>query len=325
MEYQYSVSEWMLFFYVYCLIGWCIESTFVSVRKRKFVNRGFMRGPFLPLYGSGAVMILFVTIPFRDNVIAMFFAGALAASILEYATGTVMEAIFKVRYWDYSKNKFNLNGHICLSTSIAWGALTLVLVDLIHTPIERLILAIPEMIQNILVTVLTIGVTADFALSFKAALDLKDILVKMEKAKEELERMQSRLDAIIAFAHLKETEKKSSRREQISELLQDIKKKLELLQSNYQQGDVKEKKGLQQFKTELEQMKEKYIVEREKSRSVREWFGFYRRSILKSHPTLSSSKFKEVLAELKEASEEKKEKEKKKRTEGNAYEEKDKL
>ena len=69
----------------------------MSCVKKKLVNRGFMRGPFLPLYGSGAVLMLFVTIPFRDNLILMFLSGAIAASILEYFTGVAMESIFKVR------------------------------------------------------------------------------------------------------------------------------------------------------------------------------------------------------------------------------------
>ena len=323
MEYQYSVSEWMLFFYVYCLIGWCIESAFVSLRKRKFVNRGFMRGTFLPLYGSGAVLLMFVTIPFRDHIIAIFFVGALAASALEYVTGAAMEAMFQVRYWDYSQNKFNVNGHICLSTSIAWGVLTVILVRWIHAPIERWIAAIPDSLKSILAAAVTIGAAADFALSFKAALDLKHILGKMEKAKQNLQQAQSRLDAIIAFAHLKENGKKTSRIGKISDLLQDIKKKLELLQRDEQQAEGKERKWLPQFKAELEQLKETYIVEREKNRSVRDWLGFYRRSMLKSHPTLSSPKFREALAELKAASEEKREKKKKK--DGERHEEKDKL
>lgn len=314
MNYQYSAAEWILFFYIYCFIGWCIESTYVSVRKHKFVNRGFMRGPFLPLYGSGAVLMLFVTIPFRDNLIAMFFVGAIAASILEYFTGAAMEAIFKVRYWDYSKNRFNLNGHICLGTSIAWGCLTLALVKVIHTPVEKLVFALPIWVQGTAALLLTAYVAADFGLSFKAALDLKDILIKMEKAKEDLERIQTRLNAMIAFVYPREEENKSSRRDKISEILQDIRKKLEVLQSEAKQGNIEhKKKEPEQFKEELEVLKEKYVAEREKRSLIRDRMDFYKRSILRSHPTLSSPKFKEVLAELKEASEEKKEKKGKKK------------
>lgn len=107
MNYNYTLVDWLLFFYIYCFIGWCIESTFVSVKQKKFVNRGFMRGPFLPLYGSGAVLMLYVSIPVRNNLLMTFLAGCIAATILEYVTGVAMEALFKVRYWDYSDQSFN--------------------------------------------------------------------------------------------------------------------------------------------------------------------------------------------------------------------------
>ena len=125
MSYEtYTTVDWLMFFYIYCFLGWCFESTYVSIQHKKWINRGFMRGPFLPLYGSGAVIMLFVTIPVRDNVFLTFLFGAVGATILEYFTGAAMEALFKVRYWDYSNNRFNLNGHICLGTTIAWGFLT---------------------------------------------------------------------------------------------------------------------------------------------------------------------------------------------------------
>lgn len=311
MDYRYTISEWLLFFFLYCFAGWCIESTYVSIHQHKLVNRGFMRGPFLPLYGSGAVMALFITIPFRDSIPEMFVVGAIGATILEYFTGVIMEAIFKVRYWDYSDKKFNLNGHICLGTSIAWGFLTIALVKFIHAPVEQFVLRIPEKVQAGIAMVLTVIMAGDFALSFKAALDIRDILVKMEKAKEELERVQTRLDAMIAFLYPREEQKeKTSKRQQISEILQDIKKKFDLLQTDFEQEDSKAKENLVQSKKELIQLREKYIIAREQRISLRERLGFYKRSILKSHPSINSTKFKDALSELKTLSEDKKDKKK---------------
>ena len=73
--YSYTAVQWLFFFYFYCFFGWCFESTVVSVSKKKFVNRGFMRGPFLPLYGSGAIMMLVVSMPFQDNIFMVYIAG----------------------------------------------------------------------------------------------------------------------------------------------------------------------------------------------------------------------------------------------------------
>lgn len=189
MDFQYNLAQWLLFFYIYCFFGWCIESAYVSIHKKKFVNRGFMRGPFLPLYGSGAVMMLFVTIPVRDSLVLTYIFGAIGATILEYITGACMEALFKVRYWDYSDKPFNIHGYVCLGTTLAWGLLTILMVRFIHEPVEHLILSLNQTLQDVLATVLTIYVTSDMALSFKAALDIRTMLEKMTKVKEEMEKV----------------------------------------------------------------------------------------------------------------------------------------
>lgn len=198
--YSYSIVQWLFFFYFYCFVGWCIESAYVSLRTRKLTNRGFMRGPFLPLYGSGAIMMLVVSMPFQEYLPLVYVAGCIGATALEYVTGVTMEALFKVRYWDYSDKKFNFQGHICLGTSLAWGLLTILMTRLVHRPVERLVLAIPGTVLTVLTLALTVVIACDFALSFKAAMDLRDILVMMEKAKEEMMHIQKRLDVIIALA-----------------------------------------------------------------------------------------------------------------------------
>ena len=92
----------MLLLYVYCFIGWCFESSYVSLRVRCLVNRGFMQAPFLPLYGIGVLLILISTRPFLDNVILTYIVGATVATLWELTVGAGMEWLFKVKYWDYS-------------------------------------------------------------------------------------------------------------------------------------------------------------------------------------------------------------------------------
>ncbi len=312
MDFEYNLTQWLLFFYIYSFFGWCIESSYVSNRKRKFVNRGFMRGPFLPLYGSGAVLLLFVTIPVRDSLILSFIFGAAAATVLEYITGACMEALFKVRYWDYSNNPFNLHGYVCLGTSLAWGLLTIVMIRIVHEPVEHLVLSINQTVQDILAAVLTFYVTADMALSFRAALDIRAMLEKMTRVKEEMEKMQGRLDAMIAFAGPKMAEKKEEIQNlpYVGEMLQGIKTRLEILQTR-EREDSGPRKSLEQFRDEIDQIRRKYIVIRERRSLLRERLGYYRRSMLKSHPSITSKKFASALSELKEIAQEKGEKKKK--------------
>ena len=144
-------------------------------------------------------MMLVVSMPFQDNIVLTYIAGCIGATALEYVTGVAMEALFKVRYWDYSKNKFNFQGHICLSSTLTWGFFTIMMTRVIHRPIELFVMGIPKNILNYATFFLTVYIVADFALSFKTALDLRDILAKMQRVKEEMERMNKRLDVIIAF------------------------------------------------------------------------------------------------------------------------------
>ena len=110
----YTPLQWLLIFFVYSVLGWVWESCYVSVKSKRWVNRGFLHGPWLPIYGSGAVVVLLVTLPARGRPALIFLLGMIGATVLEYVTGESMEKLFHMRYWDYSDKPLNVNGHICL-------------------------------------------------------------------------------------------------------------------------------------------------------------------------------------------------------------------
>ena len=188
--YEYSGYQWLTFFFIYCFFGWIFESTYVSLKKRQFVNRGFLRLPLLPLYGTGAVMMLWVSLPVKDNLFLVYVSGVVAATVLEYVTGWGMERLFKMKYWDYSNQRFNVKGYICLSSSIAWGFLTILLTEVIHRPIERYVLGLPLMVDLVCVIVVSLLFAADTAESVKAALDLAKVLDAMTNMRAELDDIQ---------------------------------------------------------------------------------------------------------------------------------------
>lgn len=312
--YQYSVIQWIFFFYLYCFLGWCFESTYVSIKSRKLTNRGFMRGPFLPIYGSGAIMMLVVSMPFQDSIVLTYIAGCIGATVLEYVTGVTMEALFKVRYWDYSKNKFNFQGHICLGSTLAWGFLTIAMTEFIHVPIEQLVLSIPAQVLTIVTLVLTAGIFADFALSFKAAVDLRNVLVKMEQAKQELVHIQKRLDVIIALTNEGMTNYKEAFtenvntakegfNENISELKEGIESKLESIKNA---ALAKPTEYLESVKEEVFELKTKYTLSVENRNRLSGLKDFFQRNMVRSNPTMTSVKFKEALDEVKKKAAEKK-------------------
>ena len=196
----YTAGQWALLFYFYCLCGWIWESCYVSARQRRWVNRGFLHGPLLPIYGSGAILILFAVIPVEDHLFLVWLFGMIAATALEYVTGAAMEQIFKVRYWDYSKQKCNLNGHICLTSSIAWGFFSILLVRFIHPPVGRLLAHVPSWVVDPAALLLTAAFTADVVFSVQAALDLRDVLTRLTEENEELRRLAKRAEVAAAFA-----------------------------------------------------------------------------------------------------------------------------
>lgn len=291
---HYKTFQWLFFFNMYCFLGWCFESAWVSFKSRKLVNRGFMRGPFLPLYGSGATMMLVVSMPFRDNVLLTYFAGVVGATALEYITGVTMEALFNVRYWDYSNRPFNFQGHICLTSSVAWGFLTILMTRVIHRPIEQLVMAIPARTAIRITAVVTIYMVIDFTLSFKAALDLRDILARMQKVKDEMERMQRRLDVIIAFNN--EDKEQKERELSLSELSSGIKQRFASLKESIQLRPTAYEEDVRE---EVAELRGKFSHYPDPQENYGEMLDFYKRDMIRNNPTMVSGKFKNVLDELK--------------------------
>lgn len=192
----YTPTQWLLIFFFYCVAGWIWECAYVSLRQRRWVNRGFLHGPWLPIYGSGAIVILFTTLPVYPNIPLIFLVGMVSATALEYVTGAVMERIFHMRYWDYSDNPLNLNGYICLGASLGWGGFSILLVRILHPPVNTLIRSLSGHIPDILCFVLTILFTVDVTRSIQSALNLKELMEKLTENSETVSRINSSLAAL---------------------------------------------------------------------------------------------------------------------------------
>lgn len=107
---------------MYCVIGYVLECIFCSIIDKKLVlNRGFLIGPYLPIYGKGALCIILLLNKYLKDPFALFIMASLIATVLEYFASYFMEKIFKARWWDYSEKKFNLNGRVCLTNTVLFG------------------------------------------------------------------------------------------------------------------------------------------------------------------------------------------------------------
>lgn len=188
-----DVFKWVMFFYVYCMFGWIFESLFLTIKKRKFVNRGFLYGPVIPIYGEGAIIMLAITSSINEKPWLVFIIGMIGATILELIVGIIMESIFKVKYWNYSNNKIQFRGYICLSSSICWGIFTVLLIELVHRYVDGIITNIDNMILIIIVILITLLFVIDIIISTKEAWNLRNILIAITKAKEELIELEKKL------------------------------------------------------------------------------------------------------------------------------------
>lgn len=191
--YTYTLTQWLFIFYTYCFFGWCFETVVVSVEQRHFVNRGFLRGPVLPLYGTGAVLILMIALPVRGNIPLLFLLGMIFPTILEYCTGWAMETLFKMKYWDYSTHRFNFQGRICLLSTVAWGFLSVALIKFFHPPVERLTLRFANVPLAVFVCVVSVLFIADASYAVITTLDLNRFLEELTHLRAELDNVRLQL------------------------------------------------------------------------------------------------------------------------------------
>ena len=123
-----NLFDLLTYFIIYSFLGWIMESTVRSVCERKIINTGFLNGPCCPIYGIGAIIMLLFLGKFEERPILLIFLSITILTLWEYVVGVLLEKIFHTKYWDYSKQKFNFQGRICLVNSICWGILGLIFI-----------------------------------------------------------------------------------------------------------------------------------------------------------------------------------------------------
>lgn len=283
---EYTLTEWLLIFFIYCFLGWIWECCFVAYDRREWINRGFLFGPMLPIYGSGAFITLWLTLPVQDNLFLVYIIGVLGASVLEYFVGMTMERIFKMRYWDYTEYKFNLNGYISLFVSLAWGFFALFLVKILHPPIGRFVIALPDQLVEILSLGLLAIFVVDMTKSVQAAIDVRNFLQELAEESKVLAAVEGKVHDITAELSLLS--------EDFQKYVQELRAGLKESAEGYQITGLSNK--LSELRVGLDK-----IVERRANRSEKEYRLTQR--IIRKYPSTVSKNFKEALDEIKAHSE----------------------
>lgn len=228
-----TIARYFLLFIIYAFVGWCMEVTLVSIQNKRFVNRGFLIGPYCPIYGFGALFITIFLGRYEYDPVVLFVMAVVACGILEYLTSWAMEIIFKARWWDYSKRKFNINGRVCLENLALFGIASCVIIYVTNPFIIKYLRMIPSVVQNVLIGALVAIHLVDNIVSYKIILNLKkvsneikDDTIEISEKVKNIIHSKSRLyrRLVNAFPNIKE--KVQFKKWTLKEKLEDIKKKI---------------------------------------------------------------------------------------------------
>ena len=280
--------ELVWIFIIYAFLGWCTEVSYAALDRGIFVNRGFLNGPYCPIYGLGVVIVVTILTPLQDNLLLLFFGSFLLTSVLEYITGFLLEKVFHDRWWDYSNKPFNLHGYVCLKFSIYWGLACTFIMKVIHPIIYRGITWIPHTLGVVLlvifmtVFIVDCCITVSTILKFNKRLKLMDEMAeKIHKLSDEIgENIYENVSGAIQKSeefqenHAELLDKLADTREDILELPQAAKEKLAETTEEW-------KKELEERKKELAELSEKYEKLFEEKN-----FGF--RRLMKAFPDMKS-------------------------------------
>ena len=181
-----EVCRWFLVFVLYSFLGWLCETIFFSVPARKFVNRGMLMGPFCPIYGFGALLVIALLMPVADTLWLLYICGVLVTSVLEYLVGFGLERLFHMKWWDYSDHKLQLHGRVCLTNSLLFGLLVVVVMRFVHPFVWRMVGGIAVSVLPWLSLAVYTYFVADTVITVHSILQLNGKLQQMHDIVEEL-------------------------------------------------------------------------------------------------------------------------------------------
>ena len=183
---EYNIWILLALFYIYSIVGWMVEIIYIYVRTGKIVDRGFMIGPYCPIYGVGCIIMILLLSKYRDDIPALFIMSAFTCGTLEYITSYIMEKLFKTRWWDYSFRKYNINGRICLETLVYFGLGAVIILNIVNPFVINIMNSISFSIIRVFVIIVSIIFVTDFFVSFKIIFNVKKVssIVKKDSTEE---------------------------------------------------------------------------------------------------------------------------------------------
>ncbi len=255
-----------IYFVLYSVIGWICEVIFCSIPEKKFINRGFLNGPLCPIYGFGALIVIFFLTPFKDSIFLVFIFGLIFTSILEYFTSYAMEKLFHSKWWDYSNNRFNINGRVCLLNSILFGIMSVFVMFVLHVKIEDFVNSISYLWIQIIAIVSLVILTVDITVTVQSAVNINE---KLQKLRDLSTEIKEKLDEKQLFMEAK------------------IHDRISMLKENFESIEYDK-----ELYTRIERLVKDF-------NQIAKSYKFFERRLIRAFPDMKSIKFQEQFQSLK--------------------------
>lgn len=231
----------IFYFIIYSFLGWCLESIYKTIIFKKPTNSGFLYGPFCPMYGIGAILMIWAG-QLSNNPIVIFIMAFLIFSVWEYLVAVIIEKLFKTKYWDYSKLKFNLQGRVCLKNSLYWGILGVLLIYIIQPVINNFTDMIPHDILVYVDVILMIAILVDTVITIFRIMfidkKIRQVLEIGETIKEKIAELKN--SEIMEKAHI----------DNLQKLISDLKVKQDILKIKIYKRVIRLKKSFPEMDSE---------------------------------------------------------------------------
>lgn len=277
----YSIA---IYFFVYGFLGWCTEVAFAACKEHRFVNRGFLNGPFCPIYGFGVSLVIIFLTPYRSNLILLYIASIILVTLLEGITGWAMDKIFHNKWWDYSNMPLNIGGYVCLPFSLVWGIACVAIMNLIHPLIHHVLALMPRTLGIVLIVLFGILLIIDTCVTTSAIFKFNKQLEHMEKIASELHDLSNQLGENIYSTTVRALEAADDLQEKARDAVEDFHEK---------QQDAAEN-----IHARTEELRYRYNELKQRYNEFNQNTGRITRRLLRAFPALESRRHKEHLIEI---------------------------
>lgn len=259
---MFSFSEIALLFFIYSFLGWCVEVAFVAVTAGKVTNIGFLNGPVCPIYGCGMIGVLLALLPVEKNIWLLFLGGMVICSAVELFGGWILDKIFHMRWWDYSDEKFNIGGYVCLAFSFMWGMAVVFAVKFVHHPIMAVVKKIPFQIQVIIVVVCGVVFVVDMIVTLKNLIGINKSLGQLDKLAESLHTVGDQLKDVVGNSAITVAEKAEEGMEILDEKTADSRERIAGVREESAERIAKQLKELEEKRDAIMESLQKNVKHR---------------------------------------------------------------